>query len=189
MTKPDIAKRMARRAGVSQVISNARSFPSSRTGCSPPVSLVCELSGRVHKSSVRLARRRVMLGGGRNPAVLRCRDGADDESSRRVVEGNGEKDHVVGGPGRHECSIPAREDWCPGACLAAGGRALIVNIASVPVLYLGHSDEAGLRARTNMLASRPRVLDCPAINRILAAGQRQGSTSAIRTAINALVAN
>jgi hypothetical protein len=64
-----------------------------------------------------------------------------------------------------------------------------VNIASVPVLYLGHSDEAGLRARTNMLASRPRVLDCPAINRILAAGQRQGSTSAIRTAINALVAN
>ena len=34
-----------------------------------------------------------------------------------------------------------------------------------------------------------RVLDCPAINRIPAAGQHQGSTSAIRTATSALVAN
>ena len=32
-------------------------------------------------------------------------------------------------------------------------------------------------------------LDCPASNRILAAGQHRGSTSAIRTALNALVAN
>ena len=34
-----------------------------------------------------------------------------------------------------------------------------------------------------------RVLDCPAINQIPAAGQHQGSTSALRTATNALVAN
>src|ERR1017187_7556117 len=40
-----------------------------------------------------------------------------------------------------------------------------------------------------MLASRPTVSDCPAINRIPAAGQHQGSTSALRTATNALVAN
>jgi hypothetical protein len=33
------------------------------------------------------------------------------------------------------------------------------------------------------------LLDCPASNRILAAGQHRGSTSAIRTALNALVAN
>ena len=38
-----------------------------------------------------------MLGGGRNPAVLGRRDGADDESSRRAVEGDGQEDHVVGG--------------------------------------------------------------------------------------------
>jgi hypothetical protein len=33
------------------------------------------------------------------------------------------------------------------------------------------------------------LLDCPASNRILAAGQHRGSTSAIRTALNALAAN
>ena len=42
-----------------------------------------------------------MLGSGRNPAVLRRPDGADEESSRRVVEGDGQEDHVVGGRGDH----------------------------------------------------------------------------------------
>src|SRR5665647_2592363 len=43
----------------------------------------------------------VMLGSERNSAVLRHRDGADDESSRRVVEGDGQEDHLVGGGGDH----------------------------------------------------------------------------------------
>src|SRR5271157_589988 len=47
-----------------------------------------------------------MLGGGRNPAVLSRRDGADDESSRRVVEGHGEEDHLVGGGGNHRGDGP-----------------------------------------------------------------------------------
>src|SRR5438093_12125123 len=42
-----------------------------------------------------------MLGGGQNPAVLSRRDGADDESSRCAVEGEGEEGHVVGGGGNH----------------------------------------------------------------------------------------
>ena len=53
----------------------------------PVVSLVCDMSGPIHTRSVRLAWRRVMLGSGGNPAVLRRRDGADDESSRRAIEG------------------------------------------------------------------------------------------------------
>src|SRR6266545_6975208 len=40
-----------------------------------------------------------MLGGGQNPAVLSRRDGADDEGSRRAIEGDGEEDHVVGSGG------------------------------------------------------------------------------------------
>src|SRR5664279_433368 len=65
------------------------------------MSLVCELSGRVHTRVVRMAGGGVMLGSERNPAVLRRRDGADDESSRRAVEGDGEEDHLVGGGGDH----------------------------------------------------------------------------------------
>ena len=42
-----------------------------------------------------------MLGSGRNPAVLGRRDGADDESSRRAAEGDGEEDHLVGGGRDH----------------------------------------------------------------------------------------
>jgi hypothetical protein len=38
-----------------------------------------------------------MLGGGRIPAILSFRDGADDEGSRRAVEGDGEEDYVVVG--------------------------------------------------------------------------------------------
>ena len=38
-----------------------------------------------------------MLGGGRIPAVLGRRDGADDEGTRRVAEGHGQEDHLVGG--------------------------------------------------------------------------------------------
>src|SRR4051812_22750830 len=37
-----------------------------------------------------------MLGSGRNPAVVRRRDGADDESSRRTAEGHGQEDYLVG---------------------------------------------------------------------------------------------
>src|ERR1035441_1615035 len=65
------------------------------------LSLVCELSGRVHTRVVRMAGGGVMLGSERNPAVLRHRDGADDENSRRVVEGDGEEDHLVGGGRDH----------------------------------------------------------------------------------------
>jgi hypothetical protein len=45
-------------------------------------------------------------------------------------------------------------------------------------------------ARKN-LSGEPvgELLDCPASNRILGAGQHRGSTSAIRTALNALAAN
>src|SRR3954464_7440671 len=42
-----------------------------------------------------------MLGRGRNPAVLSRGDGADDESSRRAIEGDGEEDHLVGGGGNY----------------------------------------------------------------------------------------
>src|SRR3954452_18112382 len=42
-----------------------------------------------------------MLGSGRNPAVLRRGDGADDDSSRRAIEGDGEEDHLVGGGGNY----------------------------------------------------------------------------------------
>jgi hypothetical protein len=42
-----------------------------------------------------------MLGGGENLAVLSRRDGADDESSRRVAEGYGQEDHLVGGGRNH----------------------------------------------------------------------------------------
>src|ERR1019366_507007 len=53
----------------------------------------------------------------------------------------------------------------------------------------GHSEEVGLRAQETFWRAGRRVLDCPASNRILAAGQHRGSTSAIRTALNALAAN
>jgi hypothetical protein len=53
----------------------------------------------------------------------------------------------------------------------------------------GHSEEVGLRAQEICWRAGRRVLDCPASNRILAAGQHRGSTSAIRTALNALVVN
>src|ERR1035437_6769780 len=53
----------------------------------------------------------------------------------------------------------------------------------------GHSDEVELRSQEVYWRVGRRVLDCPAINRIPAAGQHQGSTSAIRTATHALVAN
>src|ERR1700719_5244238 len=82
------------------------------------VSLVCDLSGPIHTRSVRLARRRVMLGSGRNPAVLRRRDGADDESSRRAVEGYGEKDHLVGGGRNHRSD---GSDHAPVAGAAGAG--------------------------------------------------------------------
>src|ERR1051325_961681 len=49
-----------------------------------------------------------MLGGGRNPAVLSRRDGADDESPRRAAEGNGEEDHLVGGGG--DCGRDGPDD-------------------------------------------------------------------------------
>src|SRR6476646_79286 len=48
----------------------------------------------------------VKLGSGRIPAVLSRRDGADDESSRRAVEGDGEEDHLVGGGGNHRGDGP-----------------------------------------------------------------------------------
>jgi hypothetical protein len=42
-----------------------------------------------------------MPDGGRNPAILSRRNGADDESSRRAFEGLGEEDHLVGGGRNH----------------------------------------------------------------------------------------
>src|ERR1017187_4410139 len=42
-------------------------------------------------------RGRVTLGSGRSPAILSLRDGADDEGTRRVIESDGEEDHLVGG--------------------------------------------------------------------------------------------
>src|SRR5450759_4555717 len=61
-----------------------------------------------------------MLESEQNPAVLRRRDGADDESSRRAVEGDGEEDHLVGGGRDH------RGDGSDDAALAGahGGRRL-----------------------------------------------------------------
>ena len=38
---------------------------------------------------------RVMLDSGPIPAILSRRDGADDESSRRALEGDGEEDHLA----------------------------------------------------------------------------------------------
>ena len=49
-----------------------------------------------------------MLGGGRNPAVLRRRNGADDETTRRAVEGDGEEDHLVGGGRDHRGDATGR---------------------------------------------------------------------------------
>ena len=41
------------------------------------------------------------------------------------------------------------------SCSSDVARALIVNIASAPVLYLRRFSEGGLRAQENMLANRP----------------------------------
>src|ERR1035438_1013602 len=49
---------------------------------------------------------RVTLGSGRNPAIFSRRDGADDEGTRRVTEGDGEEDHLVGGGGNHRGDGP-----------------------------------------------------------------------------------
>ena len=57
-----------------------------------------------------------MLGSGRNPAVLSRRDGADDESSRRAAEGDGEEDHLVGGGRNH------RGDGSDDAAVAGAAR-------------------------------------------------------------------
>ena len=57
------------------------------------------------------------------------------------------------------------------------------------VVTPGYSEEVGLRAQETPWRAGRRVLDCAASKRILAAGQHQGSTSAIRTALNALAAN
>ena len=38
----------------------------------------------------------VKLGVGTKPSVFRLRDGADDENTRRIFEGDGEEDRLVG---------------------------------------------------------------------------------------------
>src|ERR1022692_4062307 len=49
-------------------------------------------------------RGRVTLGGGRSRAIFSCRDGADDEGTRRVTESDGEEDYLVVG-GRNHRSV------------------------------------------------------------------------------------
>src|SRR5438874_7266114 len=41
------------------------------------------------------------LGIGTQPNLFRLRDGADDETTRRAVESNGEEDHLVGSSRDH----------------------------------------------------------------------------------------
>src|ERR1035437_3202549 len=96
--------------------------PSSPQDFRLSVSLVCELSGRVHTRVVRMAGGGVMLGSERNPAVLRRRDGADDESSRRVIEGEGQEDHLVGGGGDYRSERPDDE-----AVAGASGEAWLLG--------------------------------------------------------------
>ena len=50
-----------------------------------------------------LKKRRGKLEVGHLTAVLRGGNGADDEVTRRAVEGDGEEDHLVGGSGDHRC--------------------------------------------------------------------------------------
>ena len=53
----------------------------------------------------------------------------------------------------------------------------------------GYSEEVNYVRKKYAGESVGEYLPCPAINQIPAAGQHQGSTSAIRTATNALVAD
>src|SRR5450755_1699309 len=66
-----------------------------------------------------------MLGGGRNPAVLSRRDGADDEGTRRVVEGDGQEDHMVVGGGNSggngSDDAPVAREIGDGRLCGAGG--------------------------------------------------------------------
>src|SRR5260370_11747396 len=64
----------------------------------PRVSLVCELSGRVSTSFVRFAIQSdgEKLGSGTKPSDLRRGSGADDETTRRNSESNGQEDQLAG---------------------------------------------------------------------------------------------
>ena len=65
------------------------------------MSLTYEVSGRIHTRSVRFEEsglRRWKYG---SPANHSRGNGADDETTRRVIEGDGEEDHLVGGRGDH----------------------------------------------------------------------------------------
>src|SRR5438132_14349549 len=61
------------------------------------VSLGCDLSGPIHTATVRFEKAAKDAGGWKPSAVLRGGNGADDETTRRAVEGDGEEDHLGGG--------------------------------------------------------------------------------------------
>jgi hypothetical protein len=63
-----------------------------------------------------LRRWRVRLESERRPAILGCRDRADDENTRSATEGDGQEDHVVAGGGDH------RRDRADDASLAGANR-------------------------------------------------------------------